>query len=166
MPSLILNIHFIKWESKIAHPLDSVWDDFDWEPPVITTTLCSTANVKSLTYISIKSCNYPRDISLPWNCASVFNSRVASTRIEQKPTTTGLFIYKHSTHTKLRHLGRGRSEEKLSNSWGNKRKSWNHLPSSFHLINTKNKKGKTLDSPSVLISFIYTRNKKKNLSTK
>ena len=42
--------------------------------------------------------------------------------------------------TRLRHLARGRSEWKLSNPWGDKRKCWTHLPFSFHLINTRNKK--------------------------
>ena len=51
--------------------------------------------------------------------------RVVSTSsrtVEQKPTTTSLSIYKYS---------HDRSEEKLSNPWGNKKKSWTHLPSSF-----------------------------------
>ena len=39
----------------------------------------------------------------------------------------------HSTRTKLCHLAHGRPEGKPSNPWGNKRKSWTHLPSSFPL---------------------------------
>ena len=50
---------------------------------------------------------------------------------EQKPTTIGLTIYKYWLRTKLRHLARGRSEGKLSNPWGSKRKYLTHLPSSF-----------------------------------
>ena len=52
-------------------------------------------------------------------------------------------IYKHSTHTILRRLDRSRSEEKLLNPWGDKKKSWSHLPFSFQLINSWNKKIKT-----------------------
>ena len=37
-----------------------------------------------------------------------------------------------------------------------------HLPSSFH----QKQKDKTIDSPRVLISFSYTRNKKKSSSTR
>ena len=81
--------------------------------------------------------------------------RVASTPIEQKPTTIGLIIYRHFTRTKLRHLARGRSERKLSNPCINKRKSCTNLPSSFCLINTR-KKDKTLDSHSVLITLRST----------
>ena len=39
------------------------------------------------------------------------------------------------------------SEGKLSNPWVNKRKFWTHLPCSFHLINTRNKKDKTQIQP-------------------
>ena len=52
-------------------------------------------------------------------------------------------IYKHSTDTILRRLDRSRSEEKLLNPWGDKKKSWSHLPFSFQLINTRNKKIET-----------------------
>ena len=55
------------------------------------------------------------------------STRVASSPITQKPTTIGLTICKYSTCTKLRHLHRDRSEGKLSNHWGNKRKSCTHL---------------------------------------
>ena len=124
---------------------------------VITTTLCSTAYGESLIYPSIKSRNNPGDIWLPWNCASVLKSNthhlaLHKPPIEQKPTITGLIINKHSTHphthththahNKLHYLVRGRSGGKLSNPWGNKRKSWTHLSSSFHLINTRSKKVK------------------------
>ena len=47
----------------------------------------------------------------------------------------------------LRHLACGRSEGKLSNPCGNKRKSWTHFPSSFNQINTKNKKIKPYIHP-------------------
>ena len=52
--------------------------------------------------------------------------------IQHKSTTIDLTIYKYCTRTKLRHFNRGRSKGKLSNPWGNKRKSWTHLSSSFH----------------------------------
>ena len=53
-----------------------------------------------------------------------------------------------NTNTRLRHLAGGRCEGKLSNSWGSKRKSWTHLSSSFHLINTRNKKIKAQIHPA------------------
>ena len=42
-----------------------------------------------------------------------------------------LIIYKYSARTKLRHVACDKADEKLSNPWGNKKKSWTHLPSSF-----------------------------------
>ena len=124
-------------------------------------------------YQSIEYWNNPKKISFPWNCANVlkFHTHYPEQHqppIEQKPNAVGLFIYKQSTriHTKLRHLARGRSEGKLSNLWCNKRKFWTHIPFSFHLIYTRIKNDKTLDSASVLISFRYIRKKKKNSSTK
>ena len=48
VPPLIPNTYFIKQESKIGYPLDSIWYCLDWEPAVITTTLCSTTNGESL----------------------------------------------------------------------------------------------------------------------
>ena len=47
------------------------------------------------------------------------------------PIAMGLTICKYSTHTKLHHLARDRSEGKLLNLCGNKRKSWAHLHFSF-----------------------------------
>ena len=35
---------FIKQESKIGYPWDSIWDHLDWEPAVIATTLRSNTN--------------------------------------------------------------------------------------------------------------------------
>ena len=167
MPPLILNTDLIKLELKTGYPYNSIWDRLDWESAVITTTLCSTANGESLIYPSIKSWNNPGVFLKLCKCSQTQHPspRVASTPTEQSLTTIRLIIYKHSTHTKLRHLARGRSEEKLSNPWVDKRKSWTHLPSSLFLINTRNKKNKSFDSPSALISFSYTRNKKRNLST-
>ena len=52
---LILNTNLIKPGSKIGYPYDSIWDCLDWEPIVIITTLCTTANEESLIYPSIKS---------------------------------------------------------------------------------------------------------------
>ena len=72
---------------------------------------------------------------------------------------------RNTPHTKLCHLACGRSEGELSNPGGNKRKSWTHVPSSFHMINTRYKKDKTLHSPSFLLSFSCTRNKKKKNSS-
>ena len=67
--------------------------------------------------------------------------RVPSTpNKKKKPTTIDLVIYKHSTHTKLHHFVRSRSAWKLSNPWGDKRKSWTHLPFSVHLLIIRNKK--------------------------
>ena len=57
--------------------------------------------------------------------------RVASTPNRTKPTTMGLTICKYSTHTKLHHLACDRSEGKLLNLCGNKRKSRAHLHFSF-----------------------------------
>ena len=65
--------------------------------------------------------------------------------IEQKSTTTGLIIYKHSTLTKLHHLSRARSKEKLSTR-GSTGKSWNR-PTPILFINTRNKKGKPWTHP-------------------
>ena len=61
--------------------------------------------------------------------------------VYKKPSTNTTLTHSHThTHTKLCQLAGGRSEGKLSNSWGSKRKSWTHLPSTFDLINTRNKK--------------------------
>ena len=60
--------------------------------------------------------------------------------MEQKQTPIDLLIYKHFTHTKLHHLALEKAEGKLPNTWGNTEKSRSHLPASFHLINTRNKK--------------------------
>ena len=46
--------------------------------------------------------------------------RVESTPENQKPTSIDSIIYKHATHTKLRHFVGGKSEWKLSNPWGDK----------------------------------------------
>ena len=48
IPPPIRNSNFIKRESKICYPYDSIWDRLDWELALITTTLCSTANGESL----------------------------------------------------------------------------------------------------------------------
>ena len=43
-------------------------------------------------------------------------------------------------HAKLHDLSPGRSDGKLLNPQGIKRKSWTHLPSSFYLIKTRKRK--------------------------
>ena len=113
-------------------------------------------------YLSIKPWNNPGNISLPWNCASILKSHTNHPEqhqppIEPKPTTIRLIIYKHThththTHThiltKLHHLTHGRSQGKLSNPWGSKRKSRTHLPSSFFLIKTRKTKIKLQIDPA------------------
>ena len=127
-----------------------IWDRLDWELALITTTLCSITNgegLKVLLYPSIKHWNNPGDISLPWTgeCHQIPppSLRAASASKKKKKKKSNhhwLNICEHFTHTKLWHLARGWSELKLSNSWGDKRKSGTHLPFSFHLMNTRNKK--------------------------
>ena len=122
-------------------------------------------------YIAIhEAVKYPGDILLPWNFASVLKPHThhheyLQPLIEQKPTTTGLIIYKHATCTKLRHLTGDKSKGKLPNPCGNRRKSWNHLTPSFPWLTPESKKTKTIDFIRGLISFSYTRNKK-NSSTR
>ena len=74
----------------------------------------------------------------------IFEGRKTETAmVYKKPSTNTTLTHSHThthTHTKLCQLAGGRSEGKLSNSWGSKRKSWTHLPSTFDLINTRNKK--------------------------
>ena len=91
------------------------------------------------------------------------SSRVASAFNRTKPTTIGLII-SHTLHT-LNYLARNKTEGKLVNPWDNTRKSWTHLSPSI-LSLTSGTKRFTLDSPSILISFSYTRKKKKNPSPK
>ena len=117
---MILNTNVIKQELKIGYPYDSIWDCLDWEPAIISTTLCSAANGESLIYPSIKSWSNTGDISLPLNSAIVLKSHTHHPEqhqfpIQQKPTTISLIIYKHSTHTKLHHFDCSRSEGQLSN---------------------------------------------------
>ena len=57
--------------------------------------------------------------------------------IEQKSTTIGLIIYKHSTRTKLRHLAREKTGGKLPNPWGNK-EILDSSPTLIPLFNTRN----------------------------
>ena len=155
------------------NPQDSIWYCLDWESEVITTTLCSTANVVSLTFPSIEPLNNPEDVLYCSIYASVLkfhthHAEYYQLPLVQKPTAIGLIIYKRSTHTytKLRYLGCSSPETKLSHTGGNKRNSRTLFPSSFDLINTRNKNNKTIGSVSVLISFGYTRNKRKNSSTR
>ena len=76
---------------------------------------------------------------------------------QQKPATTGLIRYKHST--RANHLAREKTDGKLLKPWDNTRKSSTLLHPSFPWLTPKN-----LDSPSVLIFFSNTRNKQKNSS--
>ena len=55
--------------------------------------------------------------------------RVASTLNRTETNHHWLNHLQHYIYTKFCHLARGRSEGKLSNPWGSKRKSWTHLPS-------------------------------------
>ena len=54
--------------------------------------------------ITLETFHYPETVQIPY-----------SSLIEEKPTTIGVIIYKHSTQTKLRHRTHGKSEEKVSN---------------------------------------------------
>ena len=118
----ILNTNFIKW-LPIGFNLGSSWLG---TLVLITTTHCSTANRESLKVLY--TCSLSLGITLDTfqfpETGEVFSNstlRVVSTLSE---TNHHLFNHhKHSTHIKLCHLAHGRSEGKLSNSWGNKRKS-------------------------------------------
>ena len=109
MTAVILNTNFIKRESKIGQPQVSNGDLPDWEPTVITTTPCSTYNMKGShepvfkvleqsrkPFTSLKLCKCSK------NPHSAF--RVASNS-NKKPMTICLIIYKRTlhTHTKSRH---------------------------------------------------------------
>ena len=96
--------NFIKPKSNMDNPQDSIWYCLDWESEVITTTLCSTANVVSLTYPSIDPLNNPEDVLYRSTCASglKFHTHPAEyyeLPLVQKPTAIGLIIYKRNTHT-------------------------------------------------------------------
>ena len=120
MPPLILSTNLIKWKSKIDYPQDSIWYRFDWEPEVIATALCSTANGESHKVLythSKKLWNNPRDISHPGNCASVLKS--------------------HNHHPEQHQIQQNKNQT-----------SWTHLHSSFELINTRNKNIKTQIHPA------------------
>ena len=87
--------------------------------------------------------------------------RVASTPYNTKINQHWLNYLTNTTHThiKSRHLARGRCKWKLSNPWGDKRTSWTHLPFSFHLINTRNKKMKPQVHPASLFRSATTGTK-------
>ena len=117
---------------------------------------------------TMNSWNNPGDISLSCQGSQIRRPppRLTSTSNRTKTTTIRLIIYIHSTRIKLHPLAHQTTDEKLPHQWGNTRKSWTNLPSSFSwLINTRKKKMKTR-SPKVLISFSYTSNKKKNWPTR
>ena len=92
MLPVILNINFIKRESKISYPQDSNWGPLignpqlqalignilidstpDWEP---TVYLITGGVLESWIYPSINSWDNPGDTSLSWNCASVLKSHI------------------------------------------------------------------------------------------
>ena len=105
----------------------------DWQP----TAQLRIGEVLTF-YIPIhkKSWNNPEDILLPSKCASVlkFHTHLPAWHqlaIEQKSTTVGLIMYKHSTCTKLCHFAFEKTVEKLPNPWGNTRKFWTHPPLSL-----------------------------------
>ena len=112
----------------------------------MTTTLFQPLILRALKfYIAIHEALYNSGgISLPWNCESVLKSRThhptEQPPTEQEPTTIGLIITNTTHALNLHHLTCRKSAGKLSNHWSSKRKSWIHLPSSFHLFNTRNKK--------------------------
>ena len=149
MLPLILNTNLLKRKSKIGYPQDTIWDRLYWEPAVITATLCQSANGKSSGFIypSIKSWNNAGNISLPGRCVlkvPVFSNSTHITQSninpQQNKTNHHQLNHPQTLYTHLRHVDPGRSEGKLSNPWGSKRKSWTHLPSLFHLIKTRKKK--------------------------
>ena len=85
--------------------------------------------------------------------------------IKQKQLNFDLIIYKHFTHTKLHHPTRGRFHEMFFNpevTQGNL--GITICPHCLHYH--QNKKIKSCYSPSILISFSSTRNKKMNSSTR
>ena len=90
--------------------------------------------------------------------------RVASTHNRTKTNHHQLnhlqTLHKHTL--KLNHLAHDRSEGKLSNPWDNKRKSWTHLPSSFHLIKTRKTKIKLQIHPVCSFRSATPRTKKKS----
>ena len=148
MLSLILNTNLIKRKSKTDYPQDTTWDHLEWVPAVITATLCPSTDGKSLQVlythpqsfgITLATFDFPEAVLVflnsTRNTQSSFNPQK-----KQKPITISLIINKHYTHTKLGDVDCGRSMGKLSNPWGSKRKSWTHLPCSFHLIKTRKRK--------------------------
>ena len=86
----------------------------------MTTTLCSTSNGESCKVlykhpysfgINLKTFHFPEIVK----CSQIPQSESHQPLTEQKPTTIGSIIDKHSTHIKLHHLSCGRSDGKLSN---------------------------------------------------
>ena len=79
--------------------------------------------------------------------------------IEQKPITKVLIIYKHSTHTNYTTFLAvgltGSSQTPGAEKW-----NLGFISLLYFTWLTPETKGKTLDPPSVLISFSYTWNKK------
>ena len=105
-------------------------------------------------FTSLKLCQYSQIPQQP--------PRVTSTSNRIKTTTIGLIIYKHSTRTRLHHLtslqwlrGSSRTPGKTQGNL-----ALTFLPHSLDL--TSETKRLTLDLPSVLVSFSYTRNTEKN----
>ena len=76
--------HKFNRKSKIGYPWDSIWDHLDWEPAVITTTLCSTANGKSLRVlythpkslgITLETFHFPESVQVFSNPTSITQRR-------------------------------------------------------------------------------------------
>ena len=131
MSPLFPNTNFIKRESKIGHPLNSIYDRLYWENVLITTNLCSTANDEVLKVlhthseslgITLETLHYSETVQKFPNRTPITYSSV-NPITEQKSTIIGLIIYKPSTHTKIRHHTHDRSEGKLSNPLGTISKS-------------------------------------------
>ena len=137
---------------------------------------------KSFIDSSTKSWSNSGDISLPWNCASNIKShshhpewhqppieeKLPSHRLASayraKTSHLGLIIYTHSTCTNLRYFAHDKIEGKLPNHCGNTKKSCTYLSPWFHWLTPETERWNLRWSPSVLITFSYTRKKKKNPS--
>ena len=102
-------------------------------------------------YIPIhKVLEYPVDILLRENCASVIksyarHSELHQPQIKQKPTTIDLIIYKHSITLNYA------TSLALGLSGSSQTPGVTHFPFSFHLINLRNKKIKPYIHPAFLI---------------
>ena len=99
----------------------------------------------------LKLCKYSQIMHL--------SPRVASTPNRTKTHRPCLSIYKYSTHTKSRHLTRGKSEEKFPNSQVLQQKILD-LTSLFSLINTRTIKVGWQDAPLAFQDFSQIKKQK------